>query len=407
MWVQRVRGAGSVTAAARAHDTPRATVQNIIVDARRRSAQGEVGGPPIPAAAVPPEGFVVATNNGAYDADGKLLRQWVGTKRDAGEAFEIPVGHVVKGESALLDPDGRILAKWVKTREGSGDGLAAALRESFAAYDGAAPAVPGPRLADDDLLTVYPMPDLHLGMYSWGRETGENYSTDIAVDVATSGLRDLVAQSRPSRRAVILGLGDYFHANDEKAATPASGHRLDVDGRWAKVFAAGAKLATAMVDIVSRKHDEIEVVFLPGNHDPDAAICLTVALSLFYSATPRITVHQEPGIAWYYRFGSVLLGATHGHTMKPDRMAMMLATDRAEDWGQTKHRSFFFGHIHHETAREVGPVRVESFSSPAARDAFNAGGGYRAGRALSAITYHRQDGEIGRHRVNVRASVVS
>jgi hypothetical protein len=57
----------------------------------------------------------------------------------------------------------------------------------------------------------------------------------------------------------------------------------------------------------------------------------------------------------------VLLGATHGHTMKPDRMAMMLADDRAKDWGEADHRHFFFGHVHHESAREVAGVRVESF----------------------------------------------
>jgi hypothetical protein len=346
-------------------------------------------------------GFSTKRVSGAYDAEGNLLRQWIGSVRAPGDPYEVPAGHVVKGESALLDPDGRTLARWIKTREGAGEGLVDGLRAAFAAYDGAAPPVPGPAASDDDTLTVYPLPDLHLGMYAWGRETGANYDTDIAVDLATRSIADLVGHSRPSARAVILGLGDYFHANDAKAATPGSGHSLDVDARWPKVFAAGAMLATAIVDIVARKHSEVEVVFLPGNHDPDAAMSLTVALALFYSKTRHVKVHQEPGIAWYLRFGANLIGATHGHTMKPDRMAMMLAMDRAEDWGQTKHRHLMFGHVHHETMRECGGVRVESFSSPAARDAWNAAGGYRAGRAMSAITYHRERGEVGRHRVNI------
>ena len=88
--------------------------------------------------------------------------------------------------------------------------------------------------------------------------------------------------------------------------------------------------------------------------------------------------------------------------MRPERMAMMLATDRAKDWGETEYRHFFFGHIHHETAKEVGPVRVESFSSPAAKDAYAAAGGYRSGRALNAVTFHAERGEICRHRVNIR-----
>lgn len=394
---------GSQAAAAAALGVARSTFENRLREARRRQAlRGETGGPPIPEIGRPPEGFVVSRNSATYDADGNLVRQSVRTQRDAGEPYEVPPGHAVKGESALLDPDGRVLAKWVKTREaGGGDALVEALRQAFAEHADAGPLVPAPAEAADDLLTVYPVPDLHLGMYAWAPETGADYDVKIAVGAALTALRTLVAQSHPSARAVILGLGDYFHSNDAKAVTPESGHRLDVDGRWARVFSAGARLATLMVETVARKHDQVEVVFLPGNHDPDAAISLRVALGLFYRRNPRITVNQQPGIAWFHRFGRVLLGATHGHTMKPDKMAMMLAADRPQDWGETEYRHMFFGHIHHERALEVGPVRVESFSSPAARDAWNTAGGYRAGRALGAITFHRDFGEIGRHRVHV------
>ena len=77
----------------------------------------------IPEAAVPPDGFAVARVGGQYDQDGKLLRQYVTSKRDVGEVFEVPAGHVVKGESALIDADGRVMQRWVKTGVGAGDGL--------------------------------------------------------------------------------------------------------------------------------------------------------------------------------------------------------------------------------------------------------------------------------------------
>lgn len=362
---------GSVSAAHRATGIRRATLQERVEEARERF----------------PQWFEGSADNAPR-----------------GDKFEIPPGFVLKGESALVDADGRVKAKWIKTREGGGEGFVEALRDAFAAYEGAAPVVPDPAYAEDDLLTVYPIPDLHLGMYSWAPETGDDYNVKTAVALATSSIAGLVAQSRPSARAVLLFLGDYFHANDAKNVTPSSGHILDVDGRWAKVFAAGAKLATALVEIVARKHRDVEVVIIRGNHDPDAAMSLAVALGLFYSGNQRIDVNQSPAIAWYRRFGDCLLGATHGHTVKPERMAMMMAVDRAEDWGQTTHRSIFFGHIHHESAKEIAGVRVESLSSPAGKDAWNAGSGYRSGRSLSAITFHKEDGEIGRHRVNITGS---
>jgi hypothetical protein len=374
------------------------------VVARRAAAEGLVGGPPIPEAAVPPEGFIVTRNSGAYDAEGNLLRQWVGTQVDAGEVYVPPLGHIIKGESALLTPDGRVMQRWVKTKEGSGEGLIQALQEAFANYEGMAPPIPAPARSDDDLLTIYPLPDLHFGMLAWGKETGTAYDIKIATEMALNSIETLVSQSRPSTHAVLLGLGDYFHADNQKNVTPGSGHQLDVDSRWAKTFADGAILATKMIEILARKHQFVESRWLAGNHDVDSAMCLTVALDMFYRSNPRITVNTDPGIAYYRRFGKCLIGATHGHSAKMDKLPMMMASDRAEDWGLTVHRSFFSAHIHTETVREVGGVRVESLQSPAARDAWNAASGYRSGRSLSAITFHSQEGEIGRHRVNLFGS---
>ena len=408
---------GNLYEAARQLGIPRATLQTrvrialkrgfsstIDWEARRRAWRGEVGGPPIPDIAMPPEGFVIIKNSGAYNKDGNLRQQWVQSARDSGDAYDVPLGHVVKGESALVDPEGRVLAKWVKTREGTGEGLVEALHEVFSEYQGAAPVVTSQAPQNADIITIYPLPDLHLGMHAWHQETGDDYDTKIAVDLALSRTEELINQSLPSEHAVILGLGDYFHANDNRGATPASNNRLDVDGRWAKVYRAGAMLATRIVDLAARKHANVEVVFLPGNHDPDAAITLTVALSMFYSKHPGVKVFDAPTIAWFRRFGQVLIGATHGHTMRPERMAMMMATDRAEDWGKSSFRHFFFGHVHHESALEVPGCRVESLTAPVSKDAWNAAAGYRASRALSAITFHKDLGEIGRHRVNITST---
>ncbi|TDT94560.1 hypothetical protein DFO45_2310 [Azorhizobium sp. AG788] len=337
---------GSERAAARAAGMSRSTFQHHV---KRATERGFMGTKPV----LP--GFAIKKTSVRYGPDGTVRGETVEQRPAAGEPSEISAGQVLKGLSTLSDPEGRVILKWTKTREGmSPERMGEALREALAEHRAAAPVTHAPPAeCEDDLLTVYALPDLHIGMLAWGRETGERYDLGIACDLVRSAVADLVAQSRPSRHAVVLGLGDYFHSNDRTAMTPKSGHILDVDGRWPKVLRADARVALDMVGQVSA------------------------------------------------RLGRVLLGATHGHTMKPDRMAMMLAADRPEDWGATLFRHVFFGHIHHETAREVGAVRVESFQSPAAKDAHAHGGDWRAGRSLTAITFHRTRGEIGRHRVNL------
>ena len=347
-------------------------------------------------------GFRVSKTTTVRDADGNTLREFISQKPDTGEKFKVPTGYRIKGESAYLDQDGRILNRWVKTGEAERDQteLIEEVRAAFAEIDGAAN-VQTPTDSDDDLMTVYVLPDLHLGMKAWRKEAGADYDLKIASEMVRREIARLVSMSPPSRNAVVIFLGDLFHQNDQTNMTPRSGHQLDVDGRWRHVYGVGARLARDLTNYVAEHHHEVEVAILPGNHDQDAAVTLAVAFELFYSEHERITVAGQPGEHWYKRFGKCLLGANHGHRMKPDRMAMMLATDRPEDWGATTFRHFFFGHVHRESAMEAGPVRVESFNSPAAKDAYAAASGYRSGRALNAVTFHRERGEVCRHRVNI------
>lgn len=311
-------------------------------------------------------------------------------------------GYVVKGKSTLYDTEGNVVLEWVKTGKAANtDALIAGLKAAFAEFKGASPNVKPVSHSDADTLTVYPLPDLHFGLYAWGPETGEDYDIKIAAEIAERSVARLVDQSRPSDHAVVLGLGDYFHSNDRRAVTPKSQHPLDVDGRWPKVLKEGAALAVKLIDLVAAKHETVEVVFLQGNHDEDAAIALTVALDLYYANNPRVTVTDNARIVWKRKFGKNLLAATHGHTLKPGNFAAVVAADFAEDWGQTTYRHGMMGHIHHETAKEVPGMRVETFQAPVAKDAYTASYGYRAGRSLSAITFHATDGEIGRHRVNI------
>jgi hypothetical protein len=197
--IELARSLGSIADAAKQSGMVRETLQYHVNKSRRAALAGAVGGPPIPAAAVPPVGFVVASNSSTFDADGNLKSQSIKHVRDAGEVYEPAAGHVVKGESVLVDADGRVTQRWVKTALASADQIDG-FRAAFAAYDGASVLRDAPFVTDDDLLTVYPLADLHVGLYSWGAECGADYDVDIATDLVRRNINSLVAKSEPSGR---------------------------------------------------------------------------------------------------------------------------------------------------------------------------------------------------------------
>lgn len=319
----------------------------------------------------------------------------------------LPLGQRVKGISTLYKQnpetgewDERL--QWVKTKDDpSLQNFTDAIREAFVSYKGVAKPIQAPKRTDKDLLSVYPIADQHLGLMAWGKETGEAYDLKIGIERLRDCATRLISQSPPSKTAIILNLGDWQHADDSRNVTPRSGHVLDVDGRYFKILTAGVQLMMDIIELALQKHEKVIVRNIPGNHDPHASIALTVALSAFYSRNKRVVIDDDPSDFFFYRFGNTLIGANHGHKMKTPDMAMSMAVRRREDWGETDYHVFYFGHIHHETAKEIGDVRCESFQTVAAKDANASASGYNSGKSLQSITHHIRDGEIGRHRINI------
>ena len=206
--------------------------------------------------------------------------------------------------------------------------------------------------------------------------------------------------SPATERALLVNLGDLFHYDSMAAVTPRSGHLLDADGRYAKMISVGVKVIRQCIASALTKHRTVHVINAPGNHDETGALWLSVALSHIYEREPRVTIDRNPSVFAYERFVKNLIGVHHGHTCKADKLAGVMAADRAKDWGETLHRYWWTGHVHHESKREFPGCSVESFNTLAPKDAFATAGGWRSRESMQAIYLHAKHGEVGRARVS-------
>ena len=316
----------------------------------------------------------------------------------------VPDGYVVQGASTYYNKDGRMAGQWVKSSlddQRRQDLLKASIEAMAEEVRGLCPAIPSPPKTSADLLTVYPLGDPHIGMRAWAKETGADFDLKIAERLTLAAVDRLVSVAPPSDIALILPLGDVFHANDQSNVTPGHKNQLDVDSRHVHVLQVGIRTFRHVILRALEKHAKVVVRFVRGNHDPEAVWALAFTISAFFENEPRVTVDLSPADHWFYRFGKVLLGATHGDKSKAEQLPGVMACDRAEDWGQTKHRHWLCGHVHYSSVKEFPGVTVETFRTLAAADAWAAGMGYRAGRDMRALVYHREHGEIERHRADI------
>lgn len=317
-----------------------------------------------------------------------------------------PFGFHVKGVSTLYSKNQEtgeleLRGQWVKSAKDPDQRLAV-LMEAVASiaepFRGKADPVKSPAstILSKDLLNVIPMGDPHFGMFAWMAETGNNFDLKIAESGLFEAVDKLVDIAPPADECLIINLGDFFHADNSTNQTLRSHHALDVDGRWSKVLSVGIRAMRRCIDRALERHQRVRVICEIGNHDDHSSIMLALCLANYYEREPRVFIDTSPNTFHWYRFGLNLIGTTHGHTVKADKLGQIMAHDRAKDWGETLHRYFYCGHVHHDSLKEVPGVIIETFRTLAARDAWHNAAGYRAGRDLKLDVIHRERGRIQR-----------
>lgn len=377
----------NTTALATALGMGRTTLQNAL---KTIAKEGKLGFKPV----LP--GFEITQVTSTPKGD------FIQQKPEKGPEFEVPEGHVVKGVSALVAGDGRTIQQWVKTQVSPAQQTRDDLIEMLREFRGLSALVyPPVRMPDDQLVTVYPTSDLHIGMLAWGRETGAKWDLKIARETILGSMRELVQCAPDSHTAILLDMGDYTHNNGQNNETPASGHQLDVDGRFPKIGREAMRLRVDLIHMALEKHQRVIVRCLPGNHDPEVAQMISIAMALLFENNPRVTIDDDPSDFWFHEHGIVMLCANHGHRTKPEKLPGVMASYRPEMWGRTKVRQAFSGHIHHTKSGEDMGARWETLRTAAPRDAYAHQHGYSAGRELIALTYHRERGLRSRQVVEI------
>lgn len=315
---------------------------------------------------------------------------------DPSDGEEEPEPGIVSKVATYTDSEGRITGQWKTVKRDD-----AAKAELFMQWIARAkedirilpPVAAKPSgWSRSDLLAVYPVGDHHVGMLAWALETAQkngNYDLPIARERLTRATRQLIDMAPSCDVALIAFLGDFFHVDGYKNATPSSGHLLDMDVRFPKMYELGLDLILYVIQAALEKHQTVHVIFEKGNHDYSIAGATTIFLKHIFRDNPRVVIDDSPAWSHYFKFGKVLLGTNHGDNTKPAQQLPAMAADRPEDWGQTTYRMMMLGHVHHEVRREFPGGFVESFGVLPPLDAYAAKGGYRSMCQMHSLIFHK------------------
>lgn len=318
----------------------------------------------------------------------------------------LPEGLMLNGTTTLYSDEGGVKLQWVKTKGLPLDIVINLINQAFGEYDKGKIEEKMAKVAkikNSALHTIYPIADLHVGMYSWREETGASYDIKIAAKVLTDSFTMLMAHSPNSDVGVVLNLGDFFHSDNDEQRTRRSGAKLDVDTRYARVQREGLSLLRRIVDMAKTKHKFVLLKNIPGNHDPYGSLALTNALAMHYEDDKQVIVDVEADPVWVYTFGKVLVAAAHGDMLGPAEFSANVAANHGEEWGGAEWRYGYMGHIHQRKVFEKGGMEVEVFRTLAPKDSWSTAKGFTARRSLVSLTHDHIRGQIESKIVNVRS----
>jgi hypothetical protein len=315
-----------------------------------------------------------------------------------------PDGLYVDGVSTYYGVDGAQSGQWVKMktdRERQAQILIERLEEGSIHFKRLKRAK-APAAVNDDLLSLITITDYHMGMYAWEAETGDDWDVAISKDVFLNGVADMIDGCPSSGTGILNQLGDFLHFDGLLAMTPASGHLLDADTRYAKIVELSMMVMIEAVQMMLKKFDKVHVINAEGNHDMAGSIWLRKHIKHMFVDEPRVTVDDAEFPYYAYLHGETMLGFHHGHKVKLAQLHKLFAAEPRyrSMWGKATKTYIHTGHMHHERVIEDGGAIAEMHPTLSSRDAYAARGGWVSNRGAKAITYHKTEGEV--HRITVR-----
>ena len=246
------------------------------------------------------------------------------------------------------------------------------------------------------LLVIDPA-DIHIGKLASSFETGEDYNNQIAVQRVRDGVSGILEKSSSFNidKIVFVAGNDILHI-DTPRRTTTSGTPQDTDGMWYNNFLIAKKLYIEILDELIKIAD-VHVMYNPSNHDYTNGFFLADTIKSWYKKCENITFDSNISHRKYFKYGTSLIGTTHGDGAKQADLPLLMAQESKALWGETKHRYIYMHHLHHKTSKDYIGVTVEALRSPSGTDSWHHRNGYQhSPKAVEGFIHSKEHGQIAR-----------
>ena len=111
-----------------------------------------------------------------------------------------------------------------------------------------------------------------------------------------------------------------------------------------------------MIKLLLYYVDELEVIYVPGNHDRYVGWHVVNWLKMFFRDQVNLHIDMDPKCTKYCRFDNTALMFNHGDKVKVEKLAQNFPIEFKDEWSLCDHWYIFTGDKHHVLAKDIGGI---------------------------------------------------
>lgn len=119
----------------------------------------------------------------------------------------------------------------------------------------------------------------------------------------------------------------------------------------------------SIITALLRKVDNLEVVFIPGNHDEYVGWHLVNWLATYFKNNPNTSFDKSPLNRKYIRYSNSALMFNHGDALKPRDLAHKFPIEFKNEWSNCDFYTIFTGDKHHEVSMDFHGIKFYQIPS--------------------------------------------
>ena len=235
------------------------------------------------------------------------------------------------------------------------------------------------------------LPDYHIGRETLSMDIVEKYINVLSNIISKTDMSTI--------EKIVYVIGNDFFNSDSNYATTKGTPQFDFN-TWTETWNFGKNLLLHSVEFLKQFNLPIDIINVPGNHDANKMFYLGDLVSSYFRNDTQIKVDNRTQLFKEYIYGTSLLMFEHGEMREGD-YPLIMASEFPKQWGDSKFRYTFCGHLHHQIVKEFrGNCFVKFLPSLAKSSTWELSKGYKTSPKAEACIINSTDGLIYNININ-------